>query len=205
MSYYTAQAIFISLLVIIAIHYLITNVLFNEKKYKNKMKKKVVFQLPQEEEKTPESDNLEITQSQETTDSSGDLSSMKNDIMEFMDTNEIYKKDSLADKVEDSDPKREYSSNDFGNQQTNLEQFFKSNNLDKRDEPELLKKETSSSEPTIDLSTKKRIDINPDKIEQDNLMKPDLWKYENESIMNGGSLGGGLAAFDGCDSSLAVY
>ena len=30
-------------------------------------------------------------------------------------------------------------------------------------------------------------------------------KIENESIMNGGSLGGGLAAFDGCDSSLAVY
>ena len=203
MSYYTIQAIIISLLVIIGIHYLITKVLFNEKKYKNKMKKKVVFQLPQDEEKTPEIDNVDT--SQESTDSNGDLSSMKNDIMEFMDTNEIYQKDSPTENVEDSDPKKDFSPSDFGNQQTNLEQFFKNNNLDKTSEPELLKKETSSSEPKIDLSTKKRIDINPDKIEQDNLMKPDLWKYENESIMNGGSLGGGLAAFDGCDSSLAVY
>lgn len=203
MSYYTVQAIIISLLVILGIHYLITNVLFNEKKYKNKMKKKVVFQLPQEEEKPLEIENEDT--SQETIDSSGDLSSMKSDIMEFMDTNEIYQKDTLVDKVEDSDPKKDFSPSDFGNQQTNLEQFFKNNNVDNQTGTQLLKKETASSEPIIDLSTKKRIDINPDEIEQDNLMKPDLWKYENESIMNGGSLGGGLAAFDGCDSSLAVY
>lgn len=203
MSYYTVQAIIISLLVIIGIHYLITNVLFNEKKYKNKMKKKVVFKLPQEENEELESDN--VAPSQESTDSSGDLSSMKNDIMEFMDTNEIYQKESSTDNVEDSDLKREFATKDFGNQQTNLEQFFKNNNLNETSESKLLKKENSSLEPTIDLSTKKRIDINPDEIEQNNLMKPDLWKYENESIMNGGSLGGGLAAFDGCDSSLAVY
>ena len=203
MSYYTVQAIIISLLVIIGIHYLITNVLFNEKKYKNKMKKKVIFKLPQEEDEKLESEN--VVPPQKSTDSSGDLSSMKNDIMEFMDTNEIYQRDSPTENVEDADPKREFASNDFGNQQTNLEQFFKNNNLDENSEPKLLKKEKSSLEPTIDLSTKKRIDVNPDKLEQDNLMKPDLWKYENESIMNGGSLGGGLAAFDGCDSSLAVY
>ena len=90
MSYYTVQAIIISLLVIIGIHYLITNVLFNEKKYKNKMKKKVIFKLPQEEDEKLESEN--VVPPQKSTDSSGDLSSMKNDIMEFMDTNEIYQR-----------------------------------------------------------------------------------------------------------------
>ena len=167
------------------------------------MKKKVVFKLPQEEDEKLESEI--VVPPQKSTDSSGDLSSMKNDIMEFMDTNEIYQKESPTENVEDVDPRREFASNDFGNQQTNLEQFFKNNNLDENSESKLLKKEKSSLEPTIELSTKKRIDINPDKLEQDNLMKPDLWKYENESTMNGGSLGGGLAAFDGCDSSLAVY
>ena len=50
MSYYTVQAIVISLAIIIGIHYLITKVLFNEKNYKKKMKKKVVFDLPTEAE-----------------------------------------------------------------------------------------------------------------------------------------------------------
>ena len=202
MSYYTIQAVVISLAVIIGIHYLITKVLFNEKKYKNKMKKKVVFKLPQEQEK-PIEEHFESKE--EPSDNTGDLSSMKNDIMEFMNTNEIYQNESSSSNVEDSDLKKEHVSSNFGNQQTNLDQFFKNNQLDNDSGPELLKKEQPSLEPSVDLSTKKKIEVNPDQVEQGNLMKPDLWKYENESIMNGGSLGGGLAAFDGCDSSLAVY
>jgi hypothetical protein len=202
MSYYTIQAVVISLAVIIGIHYLITKVLFNEKKYKNKMKKKVVFKLPQEQEK-PIEEHFESKE--EPSDNTGDLSSMKNDIMEFMNTNEIYQNESSSSKVEDSDLKKENASSNFGNQQTNLDQFFKNNQLDNDSGPELLKKEQPSLEPSVDLSTKKKIELNPDQVDQSNLMKPDLWKYENESIMNGGSLGGGLAAFDGCDSSLAVY
>lgn len=202
MSYYTIQAIVIALLVIIGIHYLITKVLFNEKKYKNKMKKKVVFQLPNEEQESVKEE--QISQDEQSS-SSGDLSSMKNDIMEFMDTNEIYQRDSSQTKIEPSDNQDDYSSSQFGNQQTNLDQFFKNKELDRDSQPDLQKKDIPSIEPKIDLSTKKRMDIDPEKVEQDNLMKPDLWRYENESIMNGGSLGGGLTAFDGCDSSLAVY
>ena len=202
MSYYTIQAVVISLAVIIGIHYLITKVLFNEKKYKNKMKKKVVFKLPQEEEK-PIEEHFESKE--EPSDNTGDLSSMKNDIMEFMNTNEIYQNESSSSNVEDSDLKKEHASSNFGNQQTNLDQFFKNNQLDNDSGTQLLKKEQPSLEPSVDLSTKKKIELNPDHVDQGNLMKPDLWKYENESIMNGGSLGGGLSAFDGCDSSLAVY
>ena len=202
MSYYTIQAIVIALLVIIGIHYLITKVLFNEKKYKNKMKKKGVFQLPNEEQESVKEE--QISQDEQSS-SSGDLSSMKNDIMEFMDTNEIYQRDSSQTKIEPSDNQDDYSSSQFGNQQTNLDQFFKNKELERDSQPDLQKKDIPSIEPKIDLSTKKRMDIDPEKVEQDNLMKPDLWRYENESIMNGGSLGGGLTAFDGCDSSLAVY
>ena len=52
---FTVQAIIISLLVIIGIHYLITNI-YLMKKYKNKMKKKVIFKLPQEEDEKLESE-----------------------------------------------------------------------------------------------------------------------------------------------------
>ena len=103
MSYYTIQAVIISLLVILGIHYLITKVLFNEKKYKNKIKKKVVFKLPQEEEQVenPNSENPSFENSipespkpsKEIQETSKDLNDMKNDIMDFMNSNEIYGKE----------------------------------------------------------------------------------------------------------------
>jgi cbb3-type cytochrome oxidase subunit 3 len=220
MFFLTLRSILGALVIILLIHFLLTNFIYNEKKNKNKQKKKVIFKLPEEEQQENKNnklkennlrinnikennyeENLEEINEESLTENISennkdenkeDFDNMKNDIMKYIEKNELY------DKVKANDTKKEPVDSNFSTQLTDLNNYFQiedsSNQLEKKNDKKLIP-------PQINLNTKKKIDIKND--DGHNINNSIQWIYKDESVMNGGELGNGLKAFDDFNNNLA--
>lgn len=225
MSFLTFKSVIYALIVIVFIHFLISVMLKNEKKYKNNSIK-ILKELPQNEENNSKDTNQDINRDMnkdinkdnisflfenkknEKKIIKEDFSNMKQDILSFLENNnDIYNhdtKNSDNNELPSFDNKNMVETTNFSNKNTGLDNFFKNSDSTEYNY-EQPKKKVTIQEPQINLQTKEKIYIDSDTLDNPSCVKPDVWKYQDENIMNGGEMSGGLTAWDNTDNGLAIY
>ncbi len=221
MNFVTFKFIIYALIFIIFAHFIISYLLKKNSNDSIDKKKKIVHKLSDSEDKVDSINSKEnFTNNKDLKnkdDNVNDMDSMKDDILSFLENNnDLYNddqnnqnNDSALDKNMNQDLKlsHNYEKSEFsGISSSPLDHFFQNNNLDGAIEyKEMSKKKNDIIQPQIDLQTKDKIYIDDNTFDKSSCIKPDIWKYQDENIMNGGQIDGGLTAWDNLDSGLAMY
>lgn len=210
MSFLTLSSIIYALIFIVFIHFLLSHFLKNEKEHKTSIK--TLSELPNselinekdEKKKEKKKNKVKFIDNESNIE---DVEDMKNDLISYMNNNNDLYKTPLPpseDEPQYYDEKKignEFEPSKFKDQNSEISNFFKEVNENEHEynygtnelfETNKKKKSKTTKEPKVNMTSKNKIDS--DSINNSNCNE--LWKYENENIMNGGEMGGGLSAWD---------
>lgn len=220
MNFVTFKFIIYALIFIIFAHFIINYLLKKNNNDSIEKKKKIVHKLSDSEEadeSTIIKENFSNNKdSKSKNENLNDMDTMKDDILSFLENNnDLYNNESNNDSPIDKNMNQElklshnYEKSDFsGISNSSLDSFFENNNLEGSIEYKDTNKNKKKSviiNPQIDLQTKEKIYVDDNTFDKSSCIKPDIWKYQDENIMNGGQMEGGLTAWDNLDSGLAMY
>ena len=123
-------------------------------------------------------------------------SNMKNELQRYIEDKNFFENDNKNEIEVDAtlsgidNLETTQASPNFSNENTNLNNFFESNPVKSQC--------YHNNEPKNDKMTKESTLNNE-------FNKPDMWLYDNENIMNGGSINDNLVAFDNFNSDFASF
>lgn len=186
MSFITFKSIIYALIAILLIHLIIQ---FIQKNNTKDIEKIEVF------DNICQDNNLKSKKSKDNLDkksnqiiNNNNLLEIKDDLKSFLDNNDIFLK-SNDDIYQPQDKQIQFADSQIDNQKTEIDKFFETNNLDK----EIKQDYKKFQEPTINLSNKKKMDVD---LDDPNFGNNQIWKYDNEDIMNGGEFQKGVTGWD---------
>ena len=191
MSFITFKSIIYALIAILLIHLIIQ---FIQKNNTKDIEKIEVFDNPECQDNNFKSmkskDNLDKKSNQAN---NNNLLEIKDDLKSFLDNNDIFLK-SNNDNYQPQDKQIQFADSQIDNQKTEIDKFFETNNLDKEIKQDCKK----FKEPSINLSNKKKMEVD---LDDPNFGNNQIWKYDNEDIMNGGEFQKGITGWDNTTSS----
>jgi hypothetical protein len=214
MSFLILSSIVYALIFIVFIHFFLNNFLKNERDKKKNIQ--TLTELPDTNSILNSKSDKKKTKKKEVKFDDKpvdeDVGNMKNDLISYLNNNnDLYKtpRPPSEDEPNYYDEDIKYEPPNFNDENTEISNFFKEVNENENEynygTNELFenknkkKKSKTSNEPKVNMNSKKKIDSDS----TNNSKSNEMWKYEDENIMNGGKMGGGLEAWDNTNDDLA--
>ena len=192
MSFITFKSITYALIAILLIHLIIQ---FIQKNNNKEVEKIEVFNNSdcQDDYQRSKKKTKEDVDKKSNQVNNNNLSEIKDDLKSFLDNNDIFLK-SNDDNYQPQDKQIQFADSQIDNQKTEIDKFFETNNLDK----EIKQDYKKFKEPTVNLSNKKKMEVD---LNDPNFGNNQIWKYDNEDIMNGGEFQKGVTGWDNTTNS----